>query len=184
MRRVPRIVHIAEKADQRTAAISELMQIVLAQNHRAGLPQPPHHFRIFGRHTILIKRAGSGRARARRIDQILQRNRNPVQRPAPLPARDFISAARASASADSAITVMKAFSDGFSFSMRSRQSRVSSTGETSFRRSRGASSTIVSRHRHWWTHCSGPLVRYPLSLCAACVNVFHSKKKATIAEGL
>ena len=89
MPRVPRIVNVAEKADQRTAAISKLMQIVLSQNHRARLPQPPHHLRIFGGHAILVKRAGSGCTRARGIDQVLQCDRNAVQRPAPFPARNL-----------------------------------------------------------------------------------------------
>src|ERR1700735_2712 len=55
------------------------------------------------------------------------------------------SAVRACPSADSAVTVMKAFSSGLSFPMRSRQARVSSSGEISLRRRRGASSTMVSR---------------------------------------
>jgi len=65
------------------------MQIVLAENHRTRQPQPPHHFGIFGRNTILVKTAACRRPRARGIDQILQRNRNPVQWPAPFSVRDF-----------------------------------------------------------------------------------------------
>src|SRR4051812_37654706 len=50
------------------------------------------------------------------------------------------SARAASASASSAITVMKARSDSFSDAIRSRQARVSSTGEISFCSSRLAAS--------------------------------------------
>ncbi len=87
--RVPGVVNIAEETDQRTPTISELMQIVLAHNHRTGLPQPSHNFRIFSRNTVLKHRAGSGSACARGIDQVFQRDRNPVQRPAPHPTHDL-----------------------------------------------------------------------------------------------
>ena len=86
---VPGIVNVAEEADQRTPAISELMQIVLAQNYRTRQPQPPHDFRIFGRDTVLVKAAGGRCARARSIDQIFYRNRNPVEWPPPFSARDL-----------------------------------------------------------------------------------------------
>ncbi len=70
MLHIPRIVNVAEKTDQRTPAISEFVQIVLTQYHRARLPQPPHHFRILCGNSILKKRARSGCARARGIDQV------------------------------------------------------------------------------------------------------------------
>jgi len=44
--RIPRILHITEKAHQRTAAVSKFVQIILAKNHSPSLPQPPHHLRI------------------------------------------------------------------------------------------------------------------------------------------
>jgi len=65
------------------------MQIVLAQNHRASLPQPPHNFRILRRNTVLKDRTGSRIARARSIDQIFQGDRDPMQRPAPFTTRDL-----------------------------------------------------------------------------------------------
>ncbi len=86
---VPGIVNVAEKADQRTAAISELMQIVLAQYHCACPPQSPHDFSVLSRYVVLQKPAGSGCPRARGIHQVFQSNRNPVQWPTPLSTRDF-----------------------------------------------------------------------------------------------
>jgi hypothetical protein len=86
---VPGVVNIAEETDQRTPAVSELVQIVLAQHHRTGLPQPPHNFRIFGRNAMLKHRAGSRSARARSIDQVFQGDRNPMQKPAPFTTRDL-----------------------------------------------------------------------------------------------
>ena len=65
------------------------MQIVLAQNYRARLPQAPHHFGVLRRNAIFEESAGRGRARSGGINQIFQCNGNPMQRPAPLPARDF-----------------------------------------------------------------------------------------------
>jgi len=52
--RVPRIVHVPEVADQRTPAVSKLMQIILPHNHCARRPQPPHHLGIGRRNPILI----------------------------------------------------------------------------------------------------------------------------------
>ena len=89
MLHVSRIVNIAKKTDQRTAAISELMKIVLAQNHSASRAQPLHDFRIFSRHTMLKKRAACGCSRFRGIDNVFQRDGNAMQRSAPLLARDL-----------------------------------------------------------------------------------------------
>ena len=57
--------------------------------------------------------------------------------------RALMFAVCAAASAESAMTVMNAFSDGFRRSIFSRHSRVSSTGETSRRRMLTARSVIV-----------------------------------------
>ena len=143
--RIPGIVNISEKADQRTAAISKLVQIVLAQNDRSRLPQSQRYLSILSGHAILVKPTGGRCPRAAVSIKSFKATGIPCKGPRHSPREISISAARASASADSAVTVIKAFSPGLSFSIRSRQARVSSTGETSFRLSRGASSTIVSK---------------------------------------
>ena len=90
VRRVPRIMNIAEKTDQRTPAISELMQIVLTQNHSPACRNRRTTSASSAGTRSLKKRAGRRCARPRGIDQVFQSNRNPVQRPAPFPAQDFL----------------------------------------------------------------------------------------------
>jgi len=60
------------------------------------------------------------------------------------PRPSAVSAAFASASARSAVTVTNAWSVGSSFSMRSRCARVSSIGESARRRNRAPMSRIVA----------------------------------------
>jgi hypothetical protein len=61
-------MNIPEKADQRTAPVGELMQIVFAQDYRARAAQPEHDLRVFVRNSIGEKLARSGRANSCRID--------------------------------------------------------------------------------------------------------------------
>src|SRR5215467_5442698 len=86
----------------------------------------------------------------------------PCSGPRHIPRTISSSAARASASADSSVTVIKALSDGFSFSMCPRHSRVISTGDISFLRKRGPSSEILDGMLIGSaSHCIGNL-RVPL----------------------
>src|ERR1700691_4772231 len=89
MRGVAWIVNVAEETDQRTPTISAFMQIVFAENYRAGPPQPLNYFRVLGGNSMLENRAGRGFGRARGIDQVFQCDRNPMQRPTPFSAGDF-----------------------------------------------------------------------------------------------
>src|SRR5271168_1001386 len=89
MRGVARIVNVAVKADQRASSVCEFVQIVLAENHRSGLTQPPNHFRILAWNAILIKSTGRSSTYACGIDQILYSDWNPVQRAAPFSALNF-----------------------------------------------------------------------------------------------
>ena len=68
----------------------------------------------------------------------------PCSGPRLLPAASSVSSARACASAGSAVTVMYAFTRGFSRSIRSKYARVSATGESSREAIRRAASAIVS----------------------------------------
>jgi len=140
---VPRIVHVAVVADQRTAAVGELVEIVLAHDHRARVAQTAHNFRIVSWNAVLMQSTSRGRADACGVDQIFQSNGNAVHGPRHSPRRISASAARASARADSAVTVMKALSAEFIFSMRSRLARVISTGELQAVAGAGASSEMV-----------------------------------------
>ena len=105
------------------------MQILFPQQYRASLFQAADNFSVFRGDAIFEQSAGGGGANASGVDQILESEGNAMQRARQSPRRISASAWRACARADSAVTVMKAFSRGFSFSMRARQSSVSSTGE-------------------------------------------------------
>jgi hypothetical protein len=61
------------------------MEIQLAQDDRAGRLEAPHDVRIFGRHALPEHVARRRRADAGRVDVVLQRDRNPVQRAAEFP---------------------------------------------------------------------------------------------------
>src|ERR1700682_465069 len=89
MPRRPRMVNVAEETYQRAAAVGELVQVVLANNHRARLFEPPDDFRIFHRYVIFVQGAGGGSPSSRSIDQIFERDGNAVQRSSPLIAPDF-----------------------------------------------------------------------------------------------
>jgi len=86
---IPRIVHIPKVADQRTPAISELVQIIFSDDDRPRVPQSPNQFRVVRRDAVRTQRARRRRTHSRHVDQILQRHRNPMQRPPPLPAQNL-----------------------------------------------------------------------------------------------
>ena len=65
------------------------MQIILAEDYRSRLPQPPNHVRILVWNAVLIQRTGRSGADPRGVDKILQCNRYAMQRPAPLPASNL-----------------------------------------------------------------------------------------------
>ena len=85
----PGIVDIAKKTDQRASTVSKLVQVVLANDDGTGLLEPANHLRIFHRNSVFVQRAARRRAHARGVNQILQRNRNAMQRAAPLATGDL-----------------------------------------------------------------------------------------------
>ncbi len=70
-------------------SVSEFMQIRLANNHRAGLPQRGHDIGIPRRNKIRENLRSRRRADSLRFDIVFERKRNAVKRPAMLAARDF-----------------------------------------------------------------------------------------------
>ena len=87
---VSRIVNVAEETDQRTGAVGEFMQVVLAQDDGTGLAQPAHHFGTLRGNTVLKQLTGCSRAYARSIDQIFKCDWDSVQRSTPFAAADLI----------------------------------------------------------------------------------------------
>ena len=83
------MVNVAEETYQRAAAVGELVQVVLANNHCARLFESPDDFRIFRRYVIFVQGARGGSPSSGCIDQVFERDGNAVQRSAPLSARDF-----------------------------------------------------------------------------------------------
>ena len=70
-------------------AKSELVHVLLADDHRARRFEPPYDFCIFGRNAIRKQRASARRPHARRIEQILEANRNSMQRTSPAAFHDL-----------------------------------------------------------------------------------------------
>ncbi len=98
-RRSSGIVGISRRAEARIfrgRAERELMKVGLADEHRAGLAQTACHRRVGRRHVILAHERPGRRGRAFAVDQILERERNAVQRSEVAAAGDFfVSLARA-----------------------------------------------------------------------------------------
>src|SRR5688572_9625455 len=105
------------------------------------------------------------------------------------------SASRACARADSVVTVMYAFSDGLSCSIRARQALVNSTGETFFRRTSAAASVMLSlvrsalravpgRSAEDWAEASTnlePITREPpVPARTACINDRREKARGLL----
>jgi len=81
----------------------------------------------------------------------------PCSGPRHLPRAISASAVRAWASAVTSVTVMNAFSEGLRRSMRLRQARVSSTGDTFFERTSAATSVSDSKVRSSGGGCANAL---------------------------
>ncbi len=65
------------------------MQILFPQEHRTGCFQAANHFRVFHGNPVFEQQAGGGGANAGGVDQVLEGERNAVQRPAPVAAPDL-----------------------------------------------------------------------------------------------
>ena len=82
MRRVARVTRRLIVADDTTAAVRDLVQVELAEDHRSGVPQATDDLGILGGHAIGKHRAAASRADAGDVDQILHCDRDAVKRPA------------------------------------------------------------------------------------------------------
>ena len=80
---VPRIAHGTGPGDRRRPAIGELVHVELAQDDCARRLEPRHHLGVLIRDAVREHRARRRRQHPRRIDVVLQRDRNAVQRTAP-----------------------------------------------------------------------------------------------------
>ena len=141
---IERILHGTEGRFIAGGAERKLVEIGLADQHRAGLTQPLDD-RCVATWPARRHCGPGGRGRAGDVDQILHRHRDPVKRTAVL-ARSQSRARRPSRppAALSAMTVMNALSSRRA-SMRARQFVTSATGETSPRLTRGAISAMLRR---------------------------------------
>jgi len=106
--------------------------------------QAAHDFGVVDRHAVVEDPAAGRGSDARGIDEVFQGDWDAVQRSRQVPRAISPSAVRACASADSPVTVMNAFSAGFSAAMRARQARVISSDDSFRRRSRSATSLRLS----------------------------------------
>src|SRR5690348_13335342 len=77
---IPGVVDRTEMRDDAGAAIRELVHVELAEKHGARVAPLLHHRRIDIGYTIRVYRAGGGGAHTCRIDIVLERDRNAMQR--------------------------------------------------------------------------------------------------------
>ena len=66
------------------------MQVLFADDYRAGGFQTGYNVRVFMRNPVFENSAGGRRPHTRSVDQIFQANWNPVQRPAPVAGMDLM----------------------------------------------------------------------------------------------
>ena len=74
----------------RGGAEGELVEVGLADEHRAGFTQAPRHHRIRGGDVLLPDQRPRGGRRALEIDQVLEGEWNAVQRPKAASAGDLL----------------------------------------------------------------------------------------------
>src|SRR5882762_4919405 len=79
-RRVPRIANVSEVRVDRADAVRELVEPELAEKHRAGLAKLAHDRRVLVRHPLREDSRARGRADALRREEVLDRDRDAVQR--------------------------------------------------------------------------------------------------------
>ena len=143
---IPRIVHIAEVADQRTSAVSELMQIVLSDDHRPGVAQSSNNLRILRREFAARASALADVVRTPAVSiRSFSATGIPCSGPRHSPRPISSSAVAPPRCADSAMTVMKALSAGLSFSIRPRQL----AGNLQPEKSPSAASAAIDQKLSW-----------------------------------
>src|SRR5262249_16890134 len=87
---VPRIADLTVVADDRAAAVSEFVQVLFAQQDRAGGFQAADDFSVFFWNSIFKKSAGRGGTDSGGINQVFKCEWNAVQRAPPVAAPDFV----------------------------------------------------------------------------------------------
>jgi hypothetical protein len=70
--------------DERTASVGKLVQIILSDDHRPSHTQFPHDFGILRWNSFLVQLAGRSSSHPGSVDQVLQCDRNSVQRSTPV----------------------------------------------------------------------------------------------------
>jgi hypothetical protein len=87
---IPGVVHRIVVRDCRTGAVCKLMHVELAEHDRAGGFEPRHDFGIFLGDSIGEYAARGGRQDTGRVDIVLERDRDAVQRSAPVPVSKLV----------------------------------------------------------------------------------------------
>ena len=88
MRRVPRVARRRKRQAEIRATDREFVGFLLAEQDRAGVAQPHPAFRILIRHMVQVPPRARRRADAARLVDVLETNRNAVQRAARTARRD------------------------------------------------------------------------------------------------
>ena len=125
VRGVPGIARRRPGQVEGRAAVGELVRGELAHQHGAGGAQPGHGGRVLSRDAVDAGARMAGGQDAGGVVDVLDGERNAVQRPAPVAARDLgFGGARQPPSRPRGVRVMKALSCGSSASVRARGLRV------------------------------------------------------------
>src|SRR6266851_4861917 len=93
MLRVPRVARRWKRQAEIRAADREFVGLLLAEQDRAGVTQPHPAFRILFRDMIQVPPRARRRADAARLVDVLETNRNAVQRAARTARRDVAGCA-------------------------------------------------------------------------------------------
>ena len=83
-------MHFAVVAHHRAAAISKLVKVLFSQQHSACIFQSPHNFGVLGWNALFEQSARRRGSNPGGIKDVLQRQRNAVQRPSPTPMLDVL----------------------------------------------------------------------------------------------
>ena len=149
-RRARGVVGVAGRAEDGVEGLragAELGRVRLADDDRAGAAQAGDHQRVRGRDVVAVDRRAVGRPHARGVLEVLDRDRQAVQRPGRLVApRARRRPPRPRAAPSSASRVTIALSSGLTASMRARCASMTSTQLTSRPRIAAASSVALLRH--------------------------------------
>src|SRR5712671_5905565 len=88
MLRVPRVARRWKRQAEIRATNREFVRLLLAEKDRAGVTQPHPAFRVLARDVVQVSPRARRRADAARLVDVLQANRNALQRTARTARRD------------------------------------------------------------------------------------------------